>query len=92
MGGESGLSVPAVVNDVVFMATTRVGLYAFSAQDGALLWADTDNFGPQTGGMSGGYGYCMGPAIAGDHVVAGALTASANGGILNIYALPGDRS
>lgn len=89
MGGESGISVPAVVNDVVFMATTRVGLYAFSAHDGALLWADTDNFGPQTGGMSGGYGYCMGPAIAGGHVVAGALTASASGGVLNIYTLGG---
>jgi hypothetical protein len=88
MGGESGLSTPAVVNDVVFMATTRVGLYAFSAHDGALLWADTDHFGPQTGGMSGGYGYCMGPAIAADHVVAGALTASTSGGVLNIYALP----
>ena len=52
--------MPAVANDVVFMATTRVALYAFSAHDGELLWADTDNFGPQTGGMSGGYGYCMG--------------------------------
>ena len=90
MAGESGLSVPAVANDVVFMATTRVGLYAFSARDGTLLWSDTDNFGPQTGGMSGGYGYCMGPAIAGRYVVAGALTATANGGVLNIYALPGD--
>jgi outer membrane protein assembly factor BamB len=92
MGGESGLSAPAVANDVVFMATTRVGLYAFAVDDGALLWADTDNFGPQTGGMSGGYGYCMGPAIAGGHVVAGALTSSAGGGVLNIYALPSDRA
>ena len=31
MGGESGLSVPAVANDVLFMATTRVALYAFAA-------------------------------------------------------------
>ena len=31
MGGESGISVPAVANDVVFMATTRVALYAFTA-------------------------------------------------------------
>jgi outer membrane protein assembly factor BamB len=92
MAGESGISVPAVANDVVFMATTRVGLYAFSARDGELLWADTDNFGPQTGGMSGGYGYCMGPAIAGDHVVAGALVAAENPGVLNIYALPGPRT
>jgi outer membrane protein assembly factor BamB len=89
MGGESGLSVPAVANDVVFMATTRVALYAFSATDGELLWADVDGFGPQTGGMSGGYGYCMGPAVAGDYVVAGALVAGQSGGVLNIYALPG---
>ena len=91
MAGESGLSVPAVANDVVFMATTRVALYAFSAHDGELLWADTDHFGPQTGGMSGGYGYCMGPAIAGNHVVAGALVAGASPGVLNIYSLPGER-
>lgn len=89
MGGESGISVPAVANDVVFMATTRVALYAFSARTGELLWADTDNFGPQTGGMSGGYGYCMGMAIAGDYVVAGALVAGDSGGVLNIYSLPG---
>src|SRR5687768_18363155 len=63
MAGESGISVPAVVNDVVFMSTTRVALYAFNAADGTLLWSDVENFGAQTGGMSGGYGYCMGPAI-----------------------------
>lgn len=87
MGGESGLSVPAVANDVVFMATSRVALYAFAASDGELLWADTDNFGPQTGGSSGGYGYCMGPAVAGDYVVAGALVAGPSGGVVNIYSL-----
>jgi outer membrane protein assembly factor BamB len=86
--GESGISVPAVVNDVVFMATTRVALYAFSATDGTLLWSDEENFGPQTGGMSGGYGYCMGPAIAGNYVVAGALVQGGTGGVLNIYSLP----
>jgi len=89
MGGESGISVPAVAHDVVFMATTRVALYAFSALDCSLLWADTENFGPQTGGSSGGYGYCMGPAIAGSYVVAGALVSGGTGGVLNIYALAG---
>jgi outer membrane protein assembly factor BamB len=88
MAGESGISVPAVVNDVVFMSTTRVALYAFRAADGKLLWSDVANFGAQTGGMSGGYGYCMGPAIAGNYVVAGALVQGGNGGVLNIYALP----
>lgn len=85
--GESGISVPAVVNDVVFMSTTLVALYAFNAADGTLLWSDTQNFGSQTGGMSGGYGYCMGPAIAGNYVVAGALVQGGNGGVLNIYTL-----
>jgi outer membrane protein assembly factor BamB len=86
--GESGISVPAVVNDVVFMSTTQVALYAFSAKDGTLLWSDADNFGGQTMGFNGGYGYCMGPAIWGDYVVAGALVAGRDGGVLNIYRLP----
>jgi outer membrane protein assembly factor BamB len=86
--GESGISVPAVVNDVVFMTTTRVALYAFRATDGKLLWQDVTGFGQQTGGMSGGYGYCMGPAISGNYVVAGALVKGGNGGALNIYVLP----
>jgi outer membrane protein assembly factor BamB len=85
--GESGISVPAVVNDVVFMTTTRVAMYAFKATDGTLLWSDVENFGMQTGGMSGGYGYCMGPAISGNWVVAGALVQGGNGGVLNIYTL-----
>src|SRR5262249_9758376 len=37
---ESGLSSPAVVNDVVFMATTYVSLYAFAVADGKLLFED----------------------------------------------------
>jgi hypothetical protein len=86
--GESGLSVPAVVNDVVFMATSQVALYAFAATDGTLLWNDMVNFGSQTGGFMGGYGYCLGPAIWGDYVVAGALvTGGKGGGVLNIYKL-----
>lgn len=88
MAGESGISVPAVVNDVVFMTTTRVALYAFRASDGKLLWQDVTGFGQQTGGMSGGYGYCMGPAVSGNYVVAGALVKGGNGGALNIYVLP----
>lgn len=85
--GESGISVPAVANDVVFMSTTNIALYAFHAGDGKILWQDTTGFGQQTGGMSGGYGYCMGPAISGNYVVAGALVKGGNGGALNIYVL-----
>jgi outer membrane protein assembly factor BamB len=82
--GESGLSSPAVVNDVVFCATTKVALYAFHARDGRLLWRD--ELGEQTGGYNGGYGYCLGPAVWGDFVVAGALVFGC-GGVLRIYSL-----
>ncbi len=83
--GEAGLCSPAVVNDVVFCSTTKVSLYAFDANDGSPLWSD--DLGMQTGGFSGGYGYCLGPAIAGGYVVAGALIAGRDGGILRIYSL-----
>ncbi len=82
---ESGLSVAAVVNDVVLMATTNISVYAFSAQDGTLLWQD--QLGVETGGFNGGYGYCMGPAVWREYVVAGALVYGRDGGILRIYKL-----
>jgi len=81
--GEAALSSPAVVNDVVFCATSKVSLYAFRASDGKLLWHD--DLGMQTGGFNGGYGYCLGPAIAGNYVVAGGLVFGRDGGILRIY-------
>ena len=82
---ESGLSSPAVVNDVVFMATTNVSVYAFSVADGTMLWSD--QLGEQTTGMNGGYGYCMGPAVCGNYVVAGGLVYGGDGGILRIYGI-----
>lgn len=84
--GEAGLSSPAVVNDVVFCSTSKISLYAFAIADGSLLWSD--NLGSQTGGFLGGYGYCLGPAVCGDYVVAGALYYGGEGGALYIYALP----
>jgi outer membrane protein assembly factor BamB len=84
---ESGLSSPAVVNDVVFMATTYVSLYAFSVTDGTVLFED--RLGEQTGGFNGGYGYCMGPAVCGSYVVAGALVFGGDGGVLRIYGITG---
>jgi outer membrane protein assembly factor BamB len=84
--GEAGLSSPAVVNDVVFCSTSKIAIHAFDASDGTLLWSD--DLGEQTGGFNGGYGYCLGPAIAGDYVVAGALVMGRDGGILRIYQLP----
>jgi len=85
---ESGLSSPAVVNDLVFMATTYVSLYAFSVADGTLLFED--RLGEQTGGFNGGYGYCLGPAVCGNYVVAGALVFGGDGGVLRIYGIKGD--
>lgn len=82
---ESGLAVPAVVNDVVLMSTTQVSVYAFAAEDGRLLWQD--QLGAETGAFNGGYGYCMGPAVWGGYVVAGALVYGRDGGILRIYRL-----
>ncbi len=97
--GESGLSSPAVVNDVVFCSTTGVDLYALDARSGKLLWHDklgrpTGGGGPPPDGTNGvglGYGYCMGPAISGNFVVAGGLVAGGtggSGGVLRIYSLP----
>jgi outer membrane protein assembly factor BamB len=84
---EVGLSSPAVVNDVVFCSTTFIGLYAFSVADGTLLWSD--QLGMQTLGLNGGYGYCLGPAVCGNYVVAGGLVLGGDGGVLKIYGLPG---
>ncbi|MEY2928407.1 MAG: hypothetical protein RL367_2884 [Pseudomonadota bacterium] len=82
---ESGLSSPAVVNDIVFMSTTWVSIYGFSTVDGRLLFEDL--LGRETGALNGGYGYCMGPAIAGNYVVAGGLVFGGDGGVLRIYGL-----
>jgi outer membrane protein assembly factor BamB len=84
--GESGLSSPAVVNDVVFCTTSKISIYAFGVRDGTLLW--NADLGMQTDGYNGGYGYCLGPAIWKNYVVAGALIfGGEGGGVLNIYGL-----
>jgi outer membrane protein assembly factor BamB len=83
--GESALSSPAVVNDVVFCTTSKVSIYAFKVSDGTLLW--DDDLGMQTDGYNGGYGYCLGPAVWKNYVIAGALVFGRDGGILNIYGL-----
>jgi outer membrane protein assembly factor BamB len=84
--GESGLSSPAVVNDLVFCTTSKIAIYAFDVRDGTLLWYD--DLGMQTDGYNGGYGYCLGPAIWKNYVVAGALVfGREGGGVLKIYGL-----
>ncbi len=81
--GEASIGSPAIANDVVFVGTHYVALYAFDAADGTLLWSDP--LGQQTLGLNGGYGYCMGPAIWQNYVVAGALVQGRDGGVLRIY-------
>jgi hypothetical protein len=73
---ESGLSSPAVVNDVVFVSTDKTAMYAFDAQSGACLWSAPD--------LPSGE-FSLGPAIYGDYVVVGA------GSDVYIYKLPGPR-
>jgi outer membrane protein assembly factor BamB len=73
---ESGIGSPAVVNDVVFVSTSKPGLYALSAATGLFLWAAPD-LGPASIGT-----YVMGPAIYGNYVVIGA-----NNGTLHIYSV-----
>jgi hypothetical protein len=63
---QAGLGSPAVVNDVVFVPSHKVGLYAMDADTGLCLWSAP---GLSTGGWPN---YCMGPALYGDHVVVGA--------------------
>ena len=58
---EAGLSSPAVVNDVVFVSTTKPGLYALDTATGACLWSAM--------GLSGSWP--LGPAIYGNYVVLG---------------------
>ncbi len=67
MTSEAGLSSPVIVNDVVLVATSAPtqapALYGFSSANGVPVW------------MVPGFaksGYCLGPAVYGDYVVAGA--------------------
>lgn len=81
LSGEAGLGAPAVVNDVVFIATSngmqtpKTGFYAFDAKTGICLWSASEH---SLGGM-----FTMGPAIYGDHVVLAA------GKTVYIYRLAG---
>ena len=64
--GEAGLSSPAVVNDVVFVSTSKTALYALRVDNGLCLWN-------APGMPSGGWpDFCLGPAIYGNYVVVGA--------------------
>ena len=82
---KASMPSPAVVNDVVFIATTKVS-YARSMRRTGRRYGTT-TWGCRQVGFSGGYGYCLGPAAAGNYIVAGALIAGRDGGILRIYGL-----
>jgi hypothetical protein len=68
---EVGLSSPAVVDDVVFVSTGKLGRYALCAHTGLCLW--------QGAGQAGGF--ILGPAIYDKYVVIG------NGSQVNIHSL-----
>jgi outer membrane protein assembly factor BamB len=74
--GEAGFASPVIVNDVVFMSTSRPGLYAFDGETGLALWS-ASGLGPVLPNS-----FTLGPVVYGDYVVLG----SANLGVL-IYSL-----
>jgi outer membrane protein assembly factor BamB len=74
--GEAGFSSPVLVNDLVFISTSRPGLYAFDQETGLALWS-AQGFGPPVPNS-----FTLGPVVFGDYVVVG----SANLG-LTTYSL-----
>jgi outer membrane protein assembly factor BamB len=75
--GETGLSSPAVVNDVVFVSTNVPALYALDSQTGVYLWRAGDLCAPADGHEV----YAMGPAVYGHYVVLGVQD-----GTLHVYS------
>lgn len=73
MTNQSGLTSPATVNDVVFVATDKAALYALDAATGLCLWSAP--------GLPSS-AFSLGPAIYGNFVVNGA------GKKVYIYKLP----
>jgi outer membrane protein assembly factor BamB len=73
--GETGLSSPAVVNDIVFVSTNKPALYALDVVNGHSIW-----LAPGLSGQPAGT-FVLGPAIYGNYVVIGC------GGSLFIYSL-----
>ena len=65
---ETGLSSPAVVNDVVFVSTSKPALYALDATRGQCLWSAPDIPGSDVNEPM----FALGPAIYGNYVVMGA--------------------
>jgi outer membrane protein assembly factor BamB len=74
--GEAGLSSPAVVNDIVFISTSKPALYALDAATGLSLWT-APGLGAPTPDT-----FILGPAIYGNYVVIGSQT-----GNVYIYSL-----
>jgi outer membrane protein assembly factor BamB len=77
--GEIGLSSPAIVNDLVFMATNKPALYAFHAATGVCLWESQDLLACGPCHPLTDLTAVIGPAIYGDFVVIG------SGNALHVY-------
>jgi glucose dehydrogenase len=74
--GEAGFSSPVLVNDLVFLSTSRPGLYAFATETGLGVWS-APGFGLPVPNS-----FTLGPVAFGDFVIVG----SANLGLL-VYSL-----
>lgn len=75
IANEVGLSSPGVVNDVVFVSTSKPAMYAFDVATGNALWTAPGLPAP------GGLVWILGPAIVGNRVVIGC------GSTVYIYSL-----
>jgi outer membrane protein assembly factor BamB len=74
--GEAGFSSPVLVNDLVFLSTSRPGLHAFATENGLAVWS-ASGFGPPMPNS-----FTLGPVVFGDFVIVG----TANLGLL-VYSL-----
>jgi outer membrane protein assembly factor BamB len=81
--GETGYSSPAIVNDVVMMSTSQLGLYAFDAATGLCLWSAEPASAPGTTRRTS---FMRGPVVYGDSVVIGTMRSQVEGS-LKIYRI-----
>jgi outer membrane protein assembly factor BamB len=65
---EAGLSSPAVVNDVMFISTSKPALYALDTTTGLCLWSAPEI----PAGDQNEPTFALGPAVYGNYVVLGA--------------------
>jgi outer membrane protein assembly factor BamB len=80
------VSSPAVVNDVVFISTSKPGFYAFDVETGLCVWEAPEFVSPSTDREAQKGISMLGPAIYHDYVVIGYARGAADG-VLFVYSL-----